>query len=123
MTKEITSHEDYLALLAQMDELFEDYDANKNQIDLLAPLLERYEEHSTHFTRFNQSTAILTTTQSLLRVLMDQSSLDTKDFLHKLGVSEDIESHLNGQQTLTYEQLSMLCKRFPTLFGHSKQFG
>lgn len=123
MTTEITSHEDYLALLVQMDELFEDYDANRDQIDLLAPLLERYEEHSAHFAAFNQSAAILSTTQSLLRVLMDQSNLDTKDFLQKLGVSEDIESHLNGQQTLTYEQLSMLCKRFPTLFDHSKQFG
>lgn len=123
MTEDIMSHEDYLALLAQIDELFEDYDANRDQIDLLAPLLERYEEHSAHFAAFNQSVARLSTTQSLLRVLMDQSSSETKDFLYKLGVSEEIESYFNGQKTLTYEQLSMLCKRFPTLFDHSKQFG
>ncbi|EGM76660.1 Putative transcription regulator containing HTH domain protein [Rheinheimera sp. A13L] len=123
MTKEITTHEDYLEVLAQIDVLFEDYDANRPQIDLLTPLLERYEEHSAHFAAFNQSAARLSTTESLLRVLMDQSSLETKDFLHKLGLSEDIESHLNGQQTLTCEQLSMLCKRYPALFDRSKQFG
>ena len=59
MIIEITNHEDYLALLAQMDVLFDDYDANEDQINLLAPLLERYEDNSEYFAVFNQSVAEL----------------------------------------------------------------
>jgi antitoxin component HigA of HigAB toxin-antitoxin module len=112
MTDKITSHQDYLALLELMDTLFEDYAANKPQIDLLAPLLDEYEMNSAYFAEFNQSAAMCSPSQALLQVLMDQNGLTADDLKDVLGEPEQVAALLAGQKSFTTEQLSVLSKRF-----------
>ncbi len=112
MTDKITSHQDYLALLELMDTLFDDYAANKPQIDLLAPLLDEYETNSAYFAEFNQSAARYSPSQALLQVLMDQNGLTADDLKDVLGESEQVAALLAGRNTFTTEQLSALSKRF-----------
>lgn len=117
MKNEIANHLDYLAMLAQIDSLFDEYDRNKQQIDFLAPLIEQYETTSSYFAEFNQSVAGLTSSQALLQVLIDQHALAADDISELLGNSEAIAAVLNGQQTLTSQHLMTLSKRFGILPG------
>ena len=112
MTNDITEHQQYLALLAQVDRLFDDYETNKRQIDQLVPLLDKYEENASHFASFNQSLADVSNIQALLRVLMDQHGLGIDDFQNELGGLGDVTAILNGQLTPTPEQLFALSNRF-----------
>lgn len=57
MANEITDYQQYLTLLSHMDMLFDDYEANKPQIDLLTPVLKKYEDNDVYFASFNQSIA------------------------------------------------------------------
>lgn len=112
MTDKITSHQSYLALLELMDTLFEDYVANKPQIDLLAPLIDDYETNSAYFAEFNQSAARYSPSQALLQVLMDQNGLTADDLKDVLGEPEQVAALLAGRNAFTTEQLSVLSKRF-----------
>lgn len=112
MTTEITDYQQYLTLLSHMDMLFDDYEANKLQIDLLAPVIKKYEDTSAHFASFNQSLADVSHIQALIQVLMDQHGLGIDDFKNELGGPADVTAILNGQLTPTPEQLLVLSKRF-----------
>ncbi len=112
MTTEITEYQQYLTLLSQMDMLFDDYEANKPQIDLLAPVIKKYEDNDVFFASFNQSLADISHIQALLQVLMDQHGLGIHDFKNELGGPADVTAILNGQLTPTPEQLLVLSKRF-----------
>ena len=112
MTTEITDYQQYLTLLSHMDKLFDDYEANKPQIDLLAPVIKKFEDNDVYFASFNQSLADISHIQVLLQVLMDQHVLDIDDFKNELGGPADVTAILNGQLTPTDEQLLALSKRF-----------
>lgn len=112
MTNDITEHQQYLALLAQVDRLFDDYETNKRQIDQLVPLLDKYEENASYFASFNQSLADVSNIQALLSVLMDQHGLGVDDFQNELGGPGDVTAILDGQLTTTPEQLLALSNRF-----------
>jgi HTH-type transcriptional regulator / antitoxin HigA len=112
MTNDITDHQQYLDLLAQIDKLFDDYETNKRQIDQLAPLLDKYEENASYFASLNQSLADVSHIQALLRVLMDQHGLGIDDFQNELSGPGDVTAILDGQLTPTPEQLFALSNRF-----------
>lgn len=112
MTNDITDHQQYLDLLAQIDRLFDDYETNKRQIDQLVPLVDKYEENASYFASFNQSLADVSHIQALLRVLMDQHGFGIDDFQAELGEPSDVNAILNGQLTPTPEQLLALSNRF-----------
>ena len=99
MTNEITDHQQYLDLLAQIDRLFDDYETNKRQIDQLVPLVDKYEENASYFASFNQSLAGVSNIQALLRVLMDQHGLGIDDFQNELRGPGDVTAILTGQLT------------------------
>lgn len=112
MSEATTSHLEYLAVLAQIDNLFDDYDTNKQLIDRLAPLIEQYETTSPYFAEFNQSVPSLSSSHALLQVLIDQHGITADDVSEQLGGSEAVAAVLNGQQSLTSQQLLELSKRF-----------
>ena len=116
MKTEIAKHLDYLAMLAQIDSLFDDYDSNKQQIDRLALLIEQYESTSSNFADFNQRVADISPSQSLLSVLIDQRNLTIEDFAESIGSSEQVIAVLEGKQSLTSQQLIALSKRFGICF-------
>lgn len=116
MKTEIAKHLDYLAMLAQINSLFDDYDSNKQQIDRLALLIEQYETTSPYFVEFNQRVADIPTSQALLSVLLEQHNLTVEDFAESVGSSEQVLGVLEGKQSLTSQQLLALSKQFGISF-------
>ncbi len=116
MKTEIAKHLDYLAMLAQIDRLFDDYDSNKQQIDRLALLIEQYESTSSNFADFNQRVADISPSKALLSVLLEQHNLTVEDFAESVGSSEQVVGVLEGKQSLTSQQLLALSKQFGASF-------
>ena len=83
----ITSPEQYQELIATMEVLIEDYDAHQPVIDLMFPVIERYEE-AEQFSEFNQAIDKLEPGIAMLRVIIDQHQLTLSDF------KEEIYTHL-----------------------------
>lgn len=71
----IISDSEYQELLAITEELIEDYDANQTLLDLLFPVIEKYEEESERFAEFNKSISEMDQGVAMLRVLIDQYGL------------------------------------------------
>ncbi len=115
MSEATTSHLEYLAMLAQIDSLFDDYDTNKHLIDRMAAVIEQYETTSPYFAEFNQSVTGFSSSSALLQVLMDQHGITASDVSEQLGGSEAVAAVLSGQQSLTSQQLLELSKRFGIL--------
>ncbi len=70
--KGIQSHEQYLELVALMEALVEDFDSNQTLVNILFPVIERYEEESEHFREFNERIDGTDKGVAMLRVLIDQ---------------------------------------------------
>jgi len=114
----ISTEDEYSMALELMEELIEDYDANKPLIDVLSMSIETWEDESETFAVFNKK--LLETHQgiSALRVLMDQHELKTSD-LPEIGSKSLVSKILNGHRNLTTEHIAALSKRFkvsPELF-------
>ncbi len=116
MNTEFAKHLDYLAMLVQIDSLFDDYDGNKQQIDQLALLIEQYESTSSIFADFNQRVADISPSKALLSVLLEQHNLTVEDFAESVGSSEQVVGVLEGKQSLTLQQLLALSKQFGISF-------
>jgi HTH-type transcriptional regulator/antitoxin HigA len=116
MNTEFAKHLDYLAMLAQIESLFDDYDSNKQQIDRLALLIEQYESTSPYFVDFNQRVADISPSKALLSVLLEQHNLTVEDFAESVGSSEQVVGVLGGEQSLTSQQLLALSKQFGISF-------
>lgn len=116
MNTEFAKHLDYLAMLVQIDSLFDDYDGNKQQIDQLALLIEQYESTSSIFADFDQRVADISPSQALLSVLLEQHNLTVEDFAESVGSSEQVVGVLEGKQSLTLQQLLALSKQFGISF-------
>lgn len=116
MNTEFAKHLDYLAMLVQIDSLFDDYDGNKQQIDQLALLIEQYESTSSIFADFDQRVADISPSQALLSVLLEQHNLTVEDFAESVGNSEQVVGVLEGKQSLTLQQLLALSKQFGISF-------
>jgi HTH-type transcriptional regulator/antitoxin HigA len=114
----ISTEDDYAQALALMDELVEDYDANRLLIEILAHSIENWENESDEFAEFNARLAKLGGVD-VLRLLMEQHDLGVAD-LPEIGSKSLVSKILNGRgRSLTRDHIAALSKRFsvsPALF-------
>lgn len=117
---EINTQDDYEHALALMDELIDDYEANKPLIELLSIRIELWESQADEFAEFNQAVADVEPGIALLKTLMNQHHLGVAD-LPELGSKSNVSKLLNCAEgkKLTRQHIEALSKRFslsPALF-------
>ncbi|MEV3830130.1 hypothetical protein RI534_12885 [Aeromonas allosaccharophila] len=117
---QIHCQEDYDRAMALMDELVDDYDANKQLIELLSTSIERWEEQAEEFADFNAAVAGTEPGIAVLKTLMSQYNLGVAD-LPELGSKANVSKLLNAAdgKKLTRQHIEALSKRFalsPALF-------
>jgi|SRR5690554_767551 len=116
----IEAEEDYERALELMDQLVDDYDANKLLIEILAVSIERWEDQAPEFSDFNAAVDETDRGIAVLKTLMAQYGLGVAD-LPELGSKGNVSKILNGAEgkKLTRKHMEALGKRFgvpPTLF-------
>lgn len=117
---QIHCQEDYERAMALMDELVDDYDANKQLIELLSISIERWEDRAEEFAEFNAAVAGIEPGIAVLKTLMSQFNLGVAD-LPELGSKANVSKLLNGAdgKKLTRQHIEALSRRFalsPALF-------
>ena len=116
----IETQNDYEHALELMDQLVDDYDANRLLIEILAVSIERWEDQATEFSDFNAAVAETDRGIAVLKTLMAQHGLGVAD-LPELGSKGNVSKILNGAEgkKLTRKHMEALGKRFgvsPVLF-------
>ena len=116
----IATEGDYERALDLMDQLVEDYDANRLLIEILAVSIERWEDRAPEFSDFNSAVAETDRGSAVLKTLMAQHNLGVAD-LPELGSKGNVSKILNGAdgKRLTRKHMEALGKRFgvpPVLF-------
>lgn len=116
----IETQDDYERALDLMDQLVDDYDANKLLIEILAVSIERWEDQAVEFSDFNATAAETDRGIAVLKTLMAQHGLGVAD-LPELGSKGNVSKILNGAEgkKLTRKHMEALGKRFgvsPVLF-------
>ncbi|WP_372988111.1 type II toxin-antitoxin system HigA family antitoxin [Marinobacter sp.] len=116
----IETQDDYERALDLMDQLVDDYDANKLLIEILAASIERWEDQAPEFSDFNAVVAETDRGIAVLKTLMAQHGLGVAD-LPELGSKGNVSKILNGAEgkKLTRKHMEALGKRFgvsPVLF-------
>ena len=116
----IETQNDYKRALALMDQLVDDYEANKPLIEILTVSIERWEDQATEFSDFNAAVAETDRGIAVLKTLMAQHGLGVAD-LPELGSKGNLSKILNGAEgkKLTRKHMEALGKRFgvsPALF-------
>jgi len=115
----ICNEQDYESALELMDELIEDYDEQKPLIEILSLSIEKWEEESDEFSKFNAQIESLDSGLSVLRVLMVQHKLNTNDFKNEIGGKSMVSMILNKKRKLSLKHIKALANRFsisPKLF-------
>ena len=115
----INNDAEYEQALAFMEELIEEYERYEPLIELLSASIERWENHSSEFTEFNQRVAATDNGVAVLRTLMDQYHLKTDDFKNEIGGKSMVSMILSGSRKLSKDHIQALCDRFkisPALF-------
>ena len=108
----ISSPEQYQELLETMEVLIEDYDAHQPVIDLMFPVIERYESEAEQFSEFNQAIDKLESGIAMLRVIIDQHKLTLSDFKDEIGTKSSVSMILSGKRSLTLSHIKALSARF-----------
>ncbi|WP_432468720.1 helix-turn-helix domain-containing protein [Agarivorans sp. Z349TD_8] len=108
----ISSPEQYQELIATMEVLIEDYDAHQPVIDLMFPVIERYEAEAEQFSEFNQAIEKLEPGIAMLRVIIDQHQLTLSDLKEEIGAKSTVSMILNGKRSLTLNHIKALSARF-----------
>ncbi|KAA1176075.1 transcriptional regulator [Marinobacter salinexigens] len=116
----IEDQNDYERALELMDQLVDDYDANKLLIEILSVSIERWEDLAAEFSDFNAAVAETDQGIAVLKTLMAQHDLGVAD-LPELGSKGNVSKILNGAEgkKLTRKHMEALGKRFgvpPALF-------
>lgn len=116
----IETPDDYERALELMDQLVDDYEANKPLVEILAVSIERWEDHAGEFADFNAAVAGTDRGIAVLRTLMVQHGLGVAD-LPEIGSKGNVSKILNGVdgKKLTRNHIEALCNRFgvsPALF-------
>ena len=107
----IADEADYARALALMDELVEDYDAQRLLIGILSDAIERWENESGAFAEFNARIAGLGGVDAL-KLLMEQHDLGVAD-LPEIGSKSLVSRILNGRgRNLTRDHIAALSERF-----------
>ncbi|HDN9015883.1 TPA: transcriptional regulator [Aeromonas salmonicida] len=117
---QINNQDDYERALELMDELVDDYDANKQLVELLATSIEHWEDKADEFAEFNKAVADVEPGIAVLKTLMSQHHLGVAD-LPELGSKSNVSKLLNAAEgkKLTRQHIEALSKRFalsPALF-------
>jgi len=116
---QINTNDEYLAALAFMDELIEDYEENRSLIILLSNSIADWEDKADEFKDFNASINKGDHGSAVLKTLMDQHGLKAADMKEELGSKSLVSMLLNQQRRLTREHIEALAKRFkvsPAIF-------
>ncbi|EKQ3596321.1 helix-turn-helix domain-containing protein [Vibrio parahaemolyticus] len=108
----ISTSEEYNELLKLMDELVEDYEDNHVLIDLLFPIIEKYESEADEFQEFNKAVDALDPGLAMLRVIIDQNDMTLSDFKDEIGAKSSVSMILNGTRSLTLRHIRALSERF-----------
>jgi HTH-type transcriptional regulator/antitoxin HigA len=116
----IETQEDYERALELMDQLVDDYEANRLLIEILSGSIERWEDQTTEFSDLNAAVAETDRGIAALKTLMAQHGLGVAD-LPELGSKGNVSKILNGAEgkKLTRKHMEALGKRFgvsPLLF-------
>ena len=116
----INNQDDYERALELMDELVDDYDTNKQLVELLTTSIERWEDDADEFADFNKALAGVEPGIAVLKTLMNQHRLGVAD-LPELGSKSNVSKLLNATEgkKLTRQHIEALSKRFavsPALF-------
>jgi HTH-type transcriptional regulator/antitoxin HigA len=116
----IETQNDYERALELMDQLVDDYEANKPLIEILAVSIERWEGQATEFSDFNAAVAETDSGIAVLKTLMAQHGLGVAD-VPELGSKGNVSKILNGAEgkKLTRKHMEALGRRFdvsPALF-------
>jgi HTH-type transcriptional regulator/antitoxin HigA len=116
----INNQDDYERALKLIDELVDDYDTNRQLIELLATSIERWEGGANEFADFNKALACVEPGIAVLKTLMSQYRLGVAD-LPELGSKSNVSKLLNAAEgkKLTRQHIEALSKRFavsPALF-------
>ena len=116
----IETQNDYERALELMDQLVDDYEANKPLIEILAVSIERWEDQATEFSDFNAAVAETDRGIAVLKTLMAQHGLGVAD-VPELGSKCNVSRILNGAEgkKLTRKHIEALSRRFgvsPALF-------
>ncbi len=107
----IESKEQYDELMELMDSLVEDYESNKTLINLLFPVIERYEEETESFAEFNKCIEAMDKGVAMLTVIIDQHQLTLSD-LPEVGGKSLVSQILNGKKSITLSHIKALSERF-----------
>ena len=116
----IETQDDYERALELMDQLVDDYEANRLLIEILSGSIERWEDQASEFSDFNAAVAETDRGIAALKTLMAQHGLGVAD-LPELGSKGNVSKILNGAEgkKLTCKHMEALGKRFgvsPLLF-------
>jgi len=116
----IETQNDYERALELMDQLVDDYEANRLLIEILSGSIERWEDQAPEFSDFNAAVAETDRGIAALKTLMAQHGLGVAD-LPELGSKGNVSKILNGAEgkKLTRKHMEALGKRFgvsPLLF-------
>ena len=115
---QIRNEDDYERALALMDDLVEDYENQKQLIEVLSVSIEHWENSSDRLTMFNKKVASLNGGLSTLKVLMEQHGLGVAD-IPEIGSKSLLSRILSGHRSLTKKHIETLSERFgvsPALF-------
>ena len=116
----IETQDDYERALELMDQLVDDYEANRLLIEILSGSIERWEDQASEFSDFNAAVAETDRGIAALKTLMAQHGLGVAD-LPELGSKGNVSKILYGAEgkKLTRKHMEALGKRFgvsPLLF-------
>ncbi len=107
----ISSNKEYIELALLMERLVEDYDSNRTLINMLYPVIERYEEEADRLKEFNENIESMSSGVAMLRVIIDQHGLKRHE-LPEIGKKSYVSLILSGKRNLTIRHISGLSKRF-----------
>ena len=108
----IKTKSEYDDLISLMDELVLNYKANENLIDLLAPIIEQYEDTAEQFSEFNAELEKMSNGVAVLITLKDQHNLTRSDFKNEIGSKSVVSMIINGSRKLTFNHIKALSERF-----------
>ena len=115
---QIKKDAEYQQALALMDALFDDYDACKPLIDILAVSITNWEDNAAEFVEFNQRIEKINDVD-VLKFLMEQHHLGIAD-LPEIGSKSLVSRIINGRDRhLTKKHIAALSQRFmvsPSVF-------
>ena len=94
-----------------MEVLIEDYDAHQPVIDLMFPVIERYEEVE-QFSEFNQAIEKLEPGIAMLRVIIEQHQLTLSDFKEEIGAQSTVSIILSRKRSLTLNHIKALMANY-----------